>query len=362
MITTMSRPHTYLRTATGNSYRRLIAACLAGILALALAATAQAQDLPAQPSAAQSARPPQVDLTKSDRNALTAAQGKRRQMAGSGLYMLLAKAADMEPMADDQWALLDHVAYPNLISQPEGYTGRPIRLRVYVQVAQKLTAGDTLGITPDWRQGRVAWRIDAIEADSPRTDKYPTVRLFSVIDPTDIFGKPIRQDGEELVYAVQGGGAGPYVEVAALFYKTWEAESRDAESLQIQFQDDGAMAISPGVTQVPVLVVWDMRPAQGFGRSSLETSQTIPKAFLAITILVMLAIIFYLLKRTVRRRRKTDALAERIGHGGYKPLRDIEMDDEPETPRDEEDEAVDPDLAAAAEAYRREREQETPDA
>ncbi len=276
--------------------------------------------------------------------------------------MLLAKASEMAPLSDGQWSSLDQVAYANLISHPERYTGRPIRLRLYVQLAQKLIAGsDELAATPDWRQGNVVWRIDAMEPEALDRDEELPIRLFCVQDPTAVLGRAIMQDGEELVFGLKGRTNGPLVEVAGLFYKTWDFEPRQSQSIQTQVQEDGTIAMSSGLISNPILVVWDMRLVSR-RETSIMSDSTPFKPALIITILVMLVVVFYLLKRTIRQRRQTDRLPARAGLAQYHPLRDVELDDEPEAERDEEDEAVDPDLAAAADAFRREREEETPDA
>ena len=359
MITTMPRPNT-----TSRARRRMIAALLTGLCVLTLTATGQADDrMPAEPAAA-APGPIVIEWTDSEQGALKVAVSRRGEMAGSALYMLLARASGIGQLSEEQWASLDHVSYANLVGQPLQYAGRPIRLRMYVQVAQRLEAGvDELGTTPDWRQGRVAWRIDAIEADSPTHPDERAVRLFCVTDPTAAFGKPLSiEDDGELVYAYDKVNDGPYVEVAGLFFKTWQAETRQADAGSARANGDGSISLAADTIDVPILIVWQVRTMSPPQPTRLGARRTSLPTMIIMIAVVLAAILFYMLKRTLRQRRRGEGPSMRMGHGEYKPLRDIEADDDPDADGDEEEEAVDPDLAAAAEAYLREREQENLDA
>jgi hypothetical protein len=370
MITTMprpSRPKTVQPAAAGKVRWQLVVLFAAGLIGALCATDCLAQDQPDTADVSPPVGLPLVNWTESEQAALKVAVGRRRARGGSALYMLLAKAATFAPLTDEQWASLDQVAYANLVSQPQRYTGQPIRLQLRVQLLQKLTAGsDEMGAALNWRQGTPAWRIDAFEAQAMVRGETLPVRLFCVQDPMEVLGKPLFEDGEESVYGAEGKGLsrskpGTLVEVAGLFFKTWETELRESDTIRTEVAEDGTITMSPDLGQVPFLIVWDMRRIRG-ERVGQGNSNGMPRAIFIVTLLVMLLVMFYLLKKAVRQRRRGDGLATKIGRGEYRPLRDIEADDDPDVERDEEEEAVDPDLAAAADAYRREREQENPDA
>jgi len=128
--------------------RRLGVFAAAAVVAVALVLPAIGQDQPRgdDPTPA-SAPAEQVDLerrgpvtyTPSERSALDVAVGRPTQLTGTALYMLLAKATALPALSDEQWDSLDQPAYGNLRDAPERYAGHPIRMRLYAQVAQKLT-------------------------------------------------------------------------------------------------------------------------------------------------------------------------------------------------------------------------------
>ena len=368
MITTMPRPprpETAQPAAASSARWRFFVLIIAGAAAAICAADSHAQDPPATSetiAAPTETAPgqPLVSWTESEKAALRVAVGRPQTKGGSALYMLLAKAATLAPLTDAQWSTLDQAAYTTLVNEPERDTGRPIRLQLRVQLLQKLVAGsDEMGAAYNWRQGTPAWRIDAMEAQAMVHGEQLPIHLFCVQDPMPVLGDPLWLDGEELVYGAEGKGlsrskAGPLVEVAGLYFKAWETELRGDGA-------DGTISLGSPVARVPFLIVWDMRRIRG-GRADLGGASGTPRTIFFITLIVMVFVIFYLLKRTVRQRRRTDRLATMVGRGAYQPLRNVDSDDDPEARRDEEEEAVDPDLAAAAEAYRREREQENPDA
>ncbi|MHC4561267.1 MAG: hypothetical protein ACYS8X_00675 [Planctomycetota bacterium] len=294
-------------------------------------------------------------LNPAERGALDVAMSRRRELTGSALYFMLDKASRLPPLAGEDLNALDRPSYHNLVRWPQRYAGRPIRMRVLVQLVQKQTAGapGELGIDrTHWRQGRVAWLIDGFDADGELAIQRP-VRIFSVADPTPILPKPVKIVNDNEWHYPQ---TLVEVDLAGVFYKVWEHEERGTE--------DTTRRRQPGDIQIkqfrsyPIVIAWQLNPV-GVSR----TRQ--PHAFVAMDFigfivigLVFMVVVFFLLARHVRRTRRAGRNGSPFWEGKYRSLRDEEEDDD-QAP-DDNDLDIDPALKAAADNYRRQHGQDQP--
>ena len=302
-----------------------------------------------------------LTFSKPDRDALDVALSRRAEQVGTAFYMLLAKAAQLPSLAAEDFDSLPRPTYARLLDNPQKFAGQAIRLRVHVNVVQELVAGEPgqLGATPDWPQGSRVWRIDCFH-DSGEYPGTQPMRVFSVVDPRPLLGRPREVIKGESIY----DGPPPVVEMVGVFYKIWESEDRQTEQRTKGLAQEGAVPLQRNVRPYPLVVVWQIEPS---GRRVVSSGSTLSKAGIALIMVVLLAAVFYLARRYARHARGFMAKggAARSLPRGYAPLRDADSNDESDDESDDDedvDDAIDPALKAAAEAYRLEHEQENRDA
>ena len=254
------------------------------------------------------------------------------QWRETALFLLLKRVGALGSMAPGEMALLDRPAYRSLLAEPKRYRARPIRLTVRVHTVMKMTgrqlgAGDAV-----WPADRAVWRLFCSDASLP-VDRAHVV-ICSAVEPTGL-GEPSaknredrkRFDPDELIYK-----HAPEVEVACVFYKTYRDKQKDADRQR----------------DYPVVVAWQV--AAPPDRSI--ANPTDPRYLAGALLIAAVCIVYYFVRRYTKRFKKSGPRIQ------YRPKRDESNaadDAAPAKPGGEDDQPVDPLLAAAAEEYQRER-------
>jgi hypothetical protein len=262
-----------------------------------------------------------LKLTDADAGAYEVARSRRGQIDDQpALTMLLRRVAALPQLEANEMGELDWPAWRGLQERPDVYAGRPIRLRVYVVRAIKWEPGKHFVATVDWPRDRgPIWRYDCLNAEAQRPADEPFY-VLSTTEPNTFLGPP-REVGLEgdWVYS----NPNPMM-LAGVFYKVYSGTDR------------------AGLTRdYPVVIAWQIQRAPvlalgGAGGSGL--------AILIFLLLVVAGFFFWRTRRSVLAARRPRA-GQALSQG----------------PRQEEgpvpDGPVDPDLADAAEAFRRSRQQ-----
>lgn len=296
-----------------------------------------------------------LTLTKAEHSSLIVAQSRPTQLSDSALTMMLAKAAALPALSDEDFRSLDRPSFRNLVRSADRWSARPIRLTVYVWYVQELTAGTPgdIGASREWPQGKKVWRMDVTDADGP-DPRSQALRIFSVVDPfaAGALPKPSHTVDGELQYRRKV----PKVDLAGVFYKVWQAEDRDTEKRARRDAAKGTITLTPTMRSYPVVLAWQ------FGRGGGWTIN--PGRFgtgawgLLIGGLALLGLVFFMLRRQMRRVRRRMGRPGRRLPSQYHPLRDQDADSDSDDQMDDASDAIDPAVMAAAEAYRRQRAQE----
>ncbi|MHC4985179.1 MAG: hypothetical protein ACYTFO_03395 [Planctomycetota bacterium] len=306
----------------------------------------------AEEATTQPAEPPLVAverilaLTPMERDALEATLVREGQMIDSILYPLLAKTASLPELTAEDRNNLPRPLYAALLAQPGSYAARPIRLRVIVLIAREIKAGsDQLGATPDWPQGRQVWMLDGFVAEGDSKALGRPIRILSVVNPFKQLGRNRRlEDDDEWHFSKPG----PQVEITGVFYKIWQAETRDSDERSRQSRS-GSIELEQ-TQRFPIVLAWQFgTPIQ----SDSGTSGLMALAGWGVALagaMVLVVILFVSMRRTQLRRRAVLA-NPRAWWGEYKPRRDTDEDESDI----QEDDDIDPAVKAAAEAYRRQR-------
>ncbi len=267
-----------------------------------------------------------LGLTEIERQGLVGVADRPFQLDEQGLYIVMRRAAALPKLGPTEWDALDRPSYENLLKRPEDYHLRPVRMTVLVNSVRRVEPGDGLATYSRWwPRGKAAWIIDGMVPrgdDALVTDR--PIRLVSVAPPPELRREPERtgDDGASLYTA-----PGPPINAAGVFYKVVTLESRDR-----------------AMRDYPVLIAWQLESARpvagtGFSASTMVT--------LIVLLLVLLAVGFIVLKRHIkglRTRQREPARPEGEGEEGRPaPVEPADVDQ------------VDPELRAAAESYRRER-------
>ncbi|HQL75877.1 MAG TPA: hypothetical protein PLD58_22060 [Phycisphaerae bacterium] len=269
-----------------------------------------------------------IELTERERIALGAVRDRNTQLAETGFFMLLARAAKMGALSDQQLQDVESPSYSNLMAHPSRYRAQAIRMTISVFTSEKLepTSGGAFPVTSHWPRERPVWYLTGLNA-SLKVDPQQPVMLYATLDPAAALGKPVEVRNQTQVYGVPG----QRVDVVGLFYKLRRSASEENDE-----------------RDYPVLLVWQLKAAGGGG--VLGSSGGSIVGVLAVIMLVLALLLgFILLKRRVSRQK-----ASRPGGPRYKPLRDVSLDDQGQ-PADQEDVGVDPLLKQAAEEYQKER-------
>jgi len=279
-----------------------------------------------------------LDYTEAERALLDtvwdATDGRRGVIrAGEPLMMLLRRADGLRDLPTDPWPALDQPAFANLRDRPEDYRGKAIRCVVHVVRVRRMAPGDGRGVdripySRWWKRGRPLWRLECIDGLGEYRGDRP-LRIYTPFDPNKRLpgGKP-------------EGGAIEYewtktrVEVAAIFYKTFDAR---AEKPKTAGKDR---------FRYPCLVAWDLRRLESSPASESPLSGGLLGLLLATGggIAVLVAA-FYYVRRSARRRPAAP-----------QPQPPAPADQEPREPAE-----VDAELREAARRYRQDHPDEYQD-
>lgn len=262
-----------------------------------------------------------LHLSDAEAGAYEVARSRRGQIDDQpALTMFLRRVAALPQLDANEMGQLDWPAWRGLQERPDVYAGRPIRLRVYVVRAIRWEPGKHFVATADWPRDRgPVWRYDCLNAEAPKPADEP-IYVLSATDPNTFLGPP-REIGLEgdWVYS----NPNPMM-LAGVFYKIYDG--KDTTGLERAY---------------PVVIAWQIQRAPvlalgGTGGSGL--------AILILLLVVAAGFFFWRTRRSVlaaRRPRAGQALPQRA------PQEEGPVPDGP----------VDPDLAAAAEDFRKGRQQ-----
>lgn len=335
----MNRPaHTLVTLAT--------AICLAG-------QAAQAQPSPATQPASQTAlrmvfapatHPAplasealagKLSFSENDRQVLMTLRDDTRTIEEAAFYLMLSKVADLPDLNPREQLDLDSPSVSNLTRRPEAYRFQPVRLQVRVYTVTQLSAdarhADRL-FTPSvyWPASRPLYVIHAVSVDPKTRSSLPDqpVVIYSDTPPPNLPGDGLGDSGR----VEYKDGQAPLYDVMAVFYKTIRNISRGSEDEP------------PQLLRYPVVLAWQWEDV--YERPSLGPSGTYVMTGVLAMGLVLAAAVFFFLRKRTKAARASGQLWQ-----NYRPLRDKDEDDA-DTPADE-DETIDPNLAAAASDYRK---------
>lgn len=264
--------------------------------------------------------------------ALGAVEDEVSQWQETAFYMLLDRAGSLGKLREKDFHKLDQVAYRNLLREPTRYRCRPMRMRVCVFRVLEMTPKTGLGRSRIWPRDRSVWRIYGAHADAEKYYQEP-ITIYSTVEPTRLGTVTgVARDGEKRYKH------GPVIEVACVFYKLYKAREKESGATRLY----------------PLLLAWQMKPAGGGGGIGGGFD---PKMIVAACLIGVMGLIFYFVRRHVKRLRKAAGpIVE------YKSHRDAVDDDEADgdekTFDADDDGCVDPLLKAAADQYEKERQSE----
>lgn len=297
-------------------------------------------------------------LTEQEQDALNVAleEGRRVQMWGAAVYRLLAKIATLPALSAQEREALPRPTYQSLLSQPRRHAGRAIRATVQILYARELVAGTPqFAATVDVPQGTKVWQMDGYfygAADKPQGP----IRVLSVADPMEVLGRNREWKDDEWAFGIPA----PKAELTGVFYKVWDSTSRTAEGESKTGRRGPIIVVSTKTTPYPVVLAWQVDPPQ-LDTSSGGNMMVMGGVLAMMAGVVLLVLVFYFINRQVRQRRRDARQDPTHWWGQYRPLRDTSQDTQPgQDP--EQDDAIDPAVLAASEAYRRQRALEEGDA
>jgi len=246
-------------------------------------------------------------------------------------HIMIAKVDEFtDPKAAaKEYATLESPAVGNLTDFPTRYRAQKIRLAMWVHRSKLLESGSSdWDARPDWPKGRKLWRMDGYHF-SPGGKKIEDLVVYSLIDPTELLGKPSRIDKRtgDLLYVERRA-----VEMAAVYYKTFKRMAK------------GDKKIPPHIRDYPLVMAYFLKPAKDPGAGSSNLMRNV----IVLVVAVMMGLLF-MIRRQVKGVRSTP-----IGQGGaggvkYTPLRNVEEDDLADEER--ENEPVDQALVDAVKAF-----------
>ncbi len=251
------------------------------------------------------------------------------------LTMFLRKIASLPMLQSEEWNDLDRPAARSLLAEPQRYAGRPIRLRALVNVVWKWTPGADFAATADWtRNDKPIYRYDCLNADAQYPASEP-LYVLSPVEPNVFLGRPTGtgKDGQGIY------GSFPPVQLAGVFYKVYATKDTTGQA-----------------RDYPVVLAWQIRPAEGGGLATSPDSWQQAVVALGIALAIGILIYFYWRFRQAAKRARSRASFPR---GPPQPPRQQEEKDEAQEPSPEEDQA-DPSLAAAAAEFRKQKQDEDP--
>lgn len=278
------------------------------------------------------------DETSDLGRALTDVSDGTDQWRETAFFLLLGRVGKLAPLGPGEMARLDRPAYRSLMTEPKRYRCRPMRMRVRVHTVKKMT-GRQLGASDAiWPVDKPVWRLFCSDASLPVDEG--TVVVCSTVEPAGL-GEPSDKDRrdrarfeeDELIYK-----QAPEIELACVFYKTYRDTQKGAA----------------GRRDYPVVIAWQAGAAADGKSLAVGTD---PRYVVGAMVILAVCIAYYFVRRYTRRFAKPGPNVQ------YRPKRD-DIDDAqgpdaagPDRAEQEDDQPVDPLLAAAAEQYQREREQ-----
>jgi hypothetical protein len=277
-----------------------------------------------------------LELSEQDRQILTNVRDDTQGVEEAGFYMMLSKVAALPPLDAAAQRRLDSPAPANLLARPDAYRYQPLRLLVRVHTVTRLTtdrrhSDRLISPSPHWPSDQPIYQIHAVAVDPHSREALPEapLKIYSPHLPPNLPDAGPGEDG----FVEYGENVAAIYEIHAVFYKTIETLSRGS--------DDEP----PQLRRYPVVLAWQWQRLSGHETLGALGNYIIT-GVIALGLILAAAVFFFLRKRT-KQTRAENSLWQR-----YKPLRD-EQPPAATQEQPEPDETIDPDLAAAANDYRR---------
>ena len=266
-----------------------------------------------------------LKLTEMEKTILSDTRDRSRQLDEKGLYVMLRRTAALPLLNPRQLDSLNQLSLENILIAPETYRGLPTKLKLAVFTVQEWKPGKQLSISKWWPKGRSVWCIKGIDVSGKEPSKLP-VLVLSVMNPLDKLPTPSREEEDVKVFATA-----PRVEMAGVFYKVFADPSV------------GSKTQESAMTDYPVLLVWQVLPAAPLLTPPAQSPYNSPIVWIGV--LVLLAVLFFYFRKAARQ-------AKNAVHVGTVEFHRTRVDD---LLKEESHEEVDPDLKAAAEQFRVQR-------
>jgi hypothetical protein len=202
----------------------------------------------------------------------------------AGFYVLLRAVDRLEGLSRRQVEALEEPSYLKMMGHPELYRGQPIAMTLDVAYVARLEPGPGkhFAMVPGWEPDRPIWQLGCGHADSNRP-----VSVFSLLDPTELLGEPLRVEGREDVRVYEPVRR---VTIAGVFFKVYRAPTADG--------------LETGL--YPAVIAWQLLapevPAPP-GGPGLE--------MLLPLVLVVLVVSYYLLRRRIASVSRGDGSGRR---------------------------------------------------
>jgi len=250
---------------------------------------------------------------------------------GTALFMLMKRVSALPALDALEIKRLDRPAHRSLMNEPARYRCRPIRMTVNVHRVMKmdgkaLDAGDAI-----WPIDKPIWRMECTDASVAHLRG--AITIWSTVEPKGLGepSEPTDDDDDmyeqgELIYKRM-----PKIEIACVFYKLYEAKqmkggAKDKERLY------------------PLAVAWQA----GAARVSGQGVEFDPKYLAGGLGICVVGLAYYMIRKHTKRLAKPGPAVK------YRSKRD-EIDDDARGDGPDDDQSVDPGLAAAAAEYEKER-------
>lgn len=305
----------------------------------------------AEPSAPQAPLTPmgQVDavlkLTPPEADALFATQAIPTPDFDTAVYMLLKKATELPQLDQADFDRLFRPEYTTLLTNPEPYVGRPIRLDVYIGEVVKYTSGVNLTPSADWPAGQDVWMILCYNVHSEVGDQ--GLQIYSVVDPMPLLPKATQtKDIGGVAHYRWSRKAPPKLSVAGIFVKVFRAPIKGAD------WDERPDPSDVEIRDFPLVIVWQIADPNADANAAGNWDAIFKAGLIAFVAALGLGVFIYMNMRI--RRDRPAATRRGIGQlAGYKSLRGEGPVEEEFFPEDEDADAIDPELKAAVEGWKK---------
>lgn len=279
-----------------------------------------------------------IELTYRQKMALSAVRDGQHWNE-TAFHIMLGRTEELiDPdAAAGEYMSLESPAIGHLTDYPNRYRAQKIRATMWVYKSREYVSGskdwDARAV---WPKGKKVWYMSGLRVSEDGA-KAEDLVVYSLVDPTELLGKPSGRDtsGEHFY-----GDRGRAVQLAAVYYKTFRQESLNSSPTNRKYRD------------YPLVIAYYLKPARRAEGPKAPGSGLVTTLFIA---LLFLVVVLYLVRRQTRRVRSTP-----IGSGGtgtvkYTPLRNTDDDD---LPLDQQDvEPVDPALVDAVQEFENKRKQ-----